>query len=99
VAGVGKLEKIHNALCAEVQACLAAITAATNHGMIRVQLESDSKMLVKALNLTYYDQSPGGVLFREAKFLISIQFTCVEVNYVPRSCNGRAYALARLGIS
>jgi hypothetical protein len=57
-------------------------------------------MLVKALNSTDYDQSPQGVLFREAKFLISTQFTCVEVNYVSRSCcNGCVHALARLGMS
>ena len=55
--------------------------------------------MVKALNSTDYDQSPLGVLFREEKFLISTHFACVEVSYVPRSCNGCAHALARLGLS
>ena len=68
--------------------------------MMRVQLESDSKILVKALNSTDYDQSPLGVLFREEKFLISTHFGCVEVSCVPRSCNGCTHAaLARLGMS
>lgn len=85
-------------MLSEAQTCLAAITAATDHGMMRVQLESDCMVLIKALNSTY-DQLPGGVLFREVKFLFSRQFAYVDVNYIPRSCNGWAHALARMSIS
>ncbi|KAF8645590.1 hypothetical protein HU200_066141 [Digitaria exilis] len=83
LAGVGKLSKIHDALCAEAQACLAAIIAAADQGMMQIQLESDSTVLVKAIKSDEYDHSLGGVLFIEAKFLISTQFASVEVDYVP----------------
>jgi len=63
--GAGKLEKVHDALCAEARACLAAITTATDHGMMRVQLESDSKILV---NLIDFDKSPGMFYLKKQSF-------------------------------
>ena len=53
-----------------MHACLIAITAAADQGMMQIQLESDSMVLVKALKSADYDLSAGGTLFREAKFLL-----------------------------
>jgi len=91
----GNLDNVHDALYAEVHACLIAITVAADQGMMQIQLESDSMVLVKALKSPDYDLSAGGTLFREAKFLLDTQFISFDVNYVPRSCNVCAHELAR----
>jgi hypothetical protein len=38
--------------------------------MQNIVLETDSLTLVKALQTPEYDLAPGGVLFREAKFIL-----------------------------
>jgi len=49
---------------------LIAITVAADQGMMQIQLESDSMVLVKALKSPNYDLLARGTLFREAKFLL-----------------------------
>lgn len=36
LAGAGNFESVRNALCAEAQACLAAITVAAGQGMLQI---------------------------------------------------------------
>ena len=43
-------------------------------------LETDSLTLVKALQSEAYDRARGGMLFREANYIMAISFA-------PRSCN------------
>ena len=62
-------------------------------------LESDSTILVQALQSSDYDFSAAGVLIREAKFLISMNFVHVDVVHAPQSCNSCAHELARIGLS
>jgi hypothetical protein len=61
---------VSDALCAENHACIAALQAAAAQGMQNIVLETDSLTLVKALQTPEYDLAPGGVLFREAKFIL-----------------------------
>lgn len=58
-------------LCAVAYAYLTAITAAVDQSMMRIQVESDSLVLVKTLKSTEYDHSLGGILSRESKFILS----------------------------
>ena len=88
------MEKVHDALCAEARACLAAITTATDHGMMRVQLESDSKILV---NLIDFDKSRGMFYLKKQSFFYPRNL--LVLSYVPRSCNRCVHALACLGMS
>ena len=99
MAGAGKLESVHDAFCAEAQACLAALTAMSNQGMTRIQLESDSYNLVSALKSSAFDQSPAGVLLKEARHLIQLDFVDVEILFTPRSCNLCAHGLAHMSLS
>jgi len=62
-------------------------------------LETDSTTLVDALQSRSYDFSASGVLFREAKFLMSMNFFRVDVVHVPRSSNRCAHKLARIGLN
>ena len=44
-----------------------------------------------------YDRARGGMLFREAKFTMAINFNSVVVVHAPRSYNRVAHEFARLG--
>ena len=79
--------------------CIAGLQAASDWGMQHVILETDSQILVKALRTEEYDRAPGGVLFREAKFLMTTMFASASVFYVPRICNVAAHDLASIGLS
>jgi ribonuclease HI len=48
-ASSGSLAAVHDADCAEAQACVAALHMASNQGILRIILESDSMTTVKAL--------------------------------------------------
>ena len=60
-------------------------------------LETDSLTLVKALKSQEYDLAPGGVLFREAKFIMVTMFNSTLITHVYRSCNTVDHDLARFG--
>ena len=97
LAGAGRLKVVRNALCAETHACISALQAAVVHGMHNIVVETDSQILVKALQTCEYDLASGGVLFREAKFILSTSFSSWSVIHVYRSCNMVAHELARVG--
>ena len=97
MAGAGCIEIATNALSAEAHACVEALNAIAEVGVQNIVLESDSLVLVKALQSTEHDQALGGVLFREAKFLMSTLFNSASVEHVSRSCNFAAHELAKLG--
>ena len=87
MAGAGSLETVCDAQTAESHACLAALQAAADQGLQNVILETDSQILVKALQSDMYDRARGGMLFREAKFTMAINFNSVVVVHAPRSCH------------
>ena len=97
----GRLDSVHDAFCAEAQACLAPLTAMSTQGITRIQLESDSCNLAAALKSFAFDQSPAGVLLRKARQLIQLDFVNVnvEVLFTFRSCNLCAHGLARMSLS
>ena len=95
IAGAGSLNVVMDALCSEAHACIAGLQAAADQGMQNIVLETDSQTLMKALLSGEYDRSHGGVLFREAKFIMDTMFGSAEVAFVPRSCNYAAHEVAR----
>ena len=70
-----------------------------DHGLSQIILETDSTILDGALQSRSYDLSASGVLFREAKFLMSMIFFRVDVVHVPRSSNRCAHELAQIGLN
>ena len=71
MASAGRINVVHDALRTEAQACLAALYATIDQSISQILLETDSSILVEALQSCSYDFSANGVLFREAKFLMS----------------------------
>ena len=97
LAGAGRLKVVSNVRCAEAHACIAVLQAAVVHGLQNIVVETDSQTLVKALQTCEYDLAPGGVLFREAKFILSTSFSSSSIIHGYRSCNMVAHELARVG--
>ena len=97
LAGAGRIAVVSDALCAEATACIVSLQAAADQGMQHVMVETDSQILVKALQSDELDRAQGGVLFREAKFLMATLFSSVSVVHVHRSCNSVAHEMARVG--
>ncbi|KAF8725713.1 hypothetical protein HU200_020262 [Digitaria exilis] len=46
LAGAGRLSSVRDALCAEMSACLHALSACSKQGMAKIRLESDCLNLV-----------------------------------------------------
>jgi hypothetical protein len=53
---------------------LAALQAASSHGLEKIILETDSINTVKALQPSEFDLSPASVLYKEARDLIRLYF-------------------------
>ena len=83
MAGLGSLSAVDDADCTEAQAYVAALQAASNQGISRMILETDSSITVKALQSTELDLSPASVLYREARDLIRFCFDSVQACHVP----------------
>ncbi|OEL27599.1 hypothetical protein BAE44_0011383, partial [Dichanthelium oligosanthes] len=72
---------------------------AADAGIRNVILESDASMVCAALCSAQFDRAPIGVLFREIKYLMYLNFVDVKAQYTPRSCNSLAHHLAGVGVS
>jgi ribonuclease HI len=78
-AAAGKLRHLHDALQAETEACVAATEGAAALGLHRVIFESDSQILVNALNSSSHDLATIGVLLRETLMLLNFRSLSVIV--------------------
>jgi hypothetical protein len=96
-AGAGNLKHIRDALQAEVAASTQGIKAALEKGMTKVILETDSLILKQALTSDQYRFAEIGGMVLELKTLITGGLNNFICNYVPRTCNKVAHALAAKG--
>lgn len=76
-----------------------ALQAAAEWGVRQVEVETDSKVLVTAVQSSSYDQAPGGILFKSIKDVVRRDFVKVVFSHVPRRCNRCAHELAQWGFS
>jgi ribonuclease HI len=90
-SGAGHIAAVSEATHAEALACLNAIQFASGAGINKVELETDYQILIKALSSSDYDDSEGGNIFREIKFLLEMNFADYKVLHCPRTCNTTAH--------
>jgi hypothetical protein len=64
-----------------------------------IVFETDSQNLVRALKSPEYDLVPEGILYRDMRLFVALNFQSFEFQYVPRICNKVAHALANLGVN
>ncbi|KAE8806404.1 hypothetical protein D1007_17459 [Hordeum vulgare] len=95
----GKMAFPMDAVHTEAEACIQGLTAAMKWGMTRVVVETDSKVLVDALNKEEYDRSHIGVIMRDAQMLAGLNFSNVSFRFCRRNYNKVAHAMAALGAS
>jgi hypothetical protein len=82
--------------------CTSACRLDSSHRGSRSRNDANSTwiaLLSTTLKSSNYDLLAGGILFREAKFLLDTQFISFDANYVPRSRNNCAHELACYGLS
>ncbi|RLN33089.1 hypothetical protein C2845_PM03G16420 [Panicum miliaceum] len=95
-AGAGAIPRAMDAFHTEVLACHAGLKAASEKGMTKVMIDTDSMMLVMALKGNTFALAPAGGIIHEIKVVAS-SFVLFSANYSPRVCNKVAHALAASG--
>jgi hypothetical protein len=98
-SGAGHLEQAASAAFTEAQACQEALQAAAAWGMIHLQVETDAQNLVTALKNGSLDRTPEGVIYRDIRAFIQMNFLSVSFSYCPRLCNKLAHDVAAFGVS
>lgn len=98
-AGTGALTNLNDAFQAETVACLEALRQANALGISRVEIETDSLSLQKALMNEEFDFSTSGWLVREARNLLLVDFEVLAICHCNRSCNAVAHELAQSSMS
>nr|ABF94616.1 hypothetical protein LOC_Os03g11430 [Oryza sativa Japonica Group] len=95
----GRIDSVQDALSAEAVACLHALRAAVDHGFSHISVETGSVTLVNALESSCCDRTTAGVIFRQIKAMIHLDFVMITVSFTGRSCNNCAHELAYQGVS
>ena len=96
-SGAGHLKHVASALQAEEEACDVAIETASAWGMTCVQVELDSKELVKALTSRESDLAAEGIIFRDIREVARLNVSQISFSFAPRDCNALAHAVAAFG--
>jgi hypothetical protein len=99
LAGFGNLPAVHDSLTTEAEACVEALNTSMAVGISQIIVEKDLTNLVVALQSSSFDLAPGGVIFREARRLLELDFALRCIVFVPCTCNRCAHELARLGLA
>lgn len=97
VAHAGRHDQVTDAFGAEVNALNVAISTATEMGATRVAFETDSQLLVDAMNMRIADSSPYAAIIEDLKFQIKMWFAKCRVTHYRRSANSVAHELAQIG--
>ena len=95
--GPGRIRHAVSAIQTGAEACLHALPAAAAWGISNIVVESDCQTLLHAIQGSEYDRSSKGVLFRDIRQFICLNFSTFAFSFAPRDCNKVAHALAALG--
>jgi ribonuclease HI len=98
-AGAGSIPQANDALQTEAIACLTGLQWAQSWGITRLQVETDSQLLLQAIKGESQNLAVNGHLFREIKYLANMYFNYFDVCYCPRTCNNVADVLASFGVN
>ncbi|KAE8801365.1 putative RNA-dependent RNA polymerase 2 [Hordeum vulgare] len=96
-ATAGRLDHAQGTLHTEVEAYSRALHLIQEWGMSRIQIESESQLLIQALNNEDNEMGQCGVLIKEVKVSIFLNFSCFNISFCPRTCNRVADGLAAFG--
>jgi ribonuclease HI len=98
-AGAGRSDHISDAFHSELNAAVQAVRLAESIGAMRIELETDSQLLMLALNRRDADTSRLGVIIDDLKLQLRLSFSYYAVTFCKREFNRAAHELASLGCS
>lgn len=96
-ARAGKANHIGDAFAAEAIAMSQAISMASDLGLVRVQLETDSQLLAEALDLCKVDSSAYAALIEDMKYQLKLWFSSASIYVCMCSANSVAHVFANIG--
>ena len=62
-----------------------------------IVVESDSQNLIKAMQSNEFDRAPEGIIYRDLRLYVRLNFNSVMFSVIPRTCNNLAHELAKYG--
>jgi ribonuclease HI len=95
----GRSNNVTDAFHAELMAAVKALRLAEHLGAICVVLETDSQLLMLALNRRGPDASPQAMIIDDLKFQIRTNYSLCDVVACKHELNKPAHELARIGWS
>jgi hypothetical protein len=98
VSSLGYFCLNRRAAMAEAHACQEALHAVASWGMINVQIEADAQNLPKGIQDNSFDRTTEGVIYRDIRSFIRLNFSSLSFSYCPRNCNNLAHNLAAVGV-
>ncbi|KAI4987321.1 hypothetical protein ZWY2020_020121 [Hordeum vulgare] len=96
-ARAGRQDHVQNAFAAEVYALSHAISLGADLGLVKVIFETDSMLLMKAMDLARVDVSAYAVVIEDLKYQLKIWFSKHKITVCRRKANFAAHQLASIG--
>jgi predicted Ser/Thr protein kinase len=66
--------------------------------MTNVHIEADAQNLLKGIQENSFDRTMEGVVYRDIRSFIRLNFSSASFSYCPRNCNKLAHNLAAVGV-
>ncbi|KAE8798436.1 Elongation factor 1-alpha [Hordeum vulgare] len=96
-ARAGRQEYISDPFGAEVIAMANAVALAADLDVVQPVFETDSQLLMEALDLRKADSSPYAAVIEDTKFQLKMWFSKYELGVCRRTANSVAHELANVG--
>ncbi|KAE8767904.1 Elongation factor 1-alpha [Hordeum vulgare] len=93
----GRQDHVHDAFASEVYALAHAISFAAELGLVRVIFETDSSLLLEAMDFARVDASAYAAVIEDLKFQLKMWFSKHKITVCHREANSVAYQLASIG--
>ncbi|KAE8821331.1 Glutamyl-tRNA reductase 1, chloroplastic [Hordeum vulgare] len=96
-ARAGRQEHVRDAFAAETVALSHVVSFAADLGLVRVTLETDSQLLLEAIDLRKADYSAYAAVIEDTKYQLKMWFSHHVILVCWRSANSVAHELASMG--
>ncbi|KAI5020095.1 hypothetical protein ZWY2020_044983 [Hordeum vulgare] len=96
-ARAGRQDHVHDGFASEVYALAHAISCAAELGLVRVIFETDSSLLLEAMDFARVDASAYAAVIEDLKFQLKMRFSKQKITVCRREANLVAHQLASIG--
>jgi hypothetical protein len=85
-AGAGRLNAVAGPAHAEAEACYEAVQSAASWGISKAIIKADSSNLIHAIQSEELDLASEGVIYRDIRAFIRLNFSSIGFSFRPRNC-------------